>query len=493
MRKAVFFSLIWMTAAVGVGVAPAALAKTHGHAVSAKTQEAAPSSSVPTGRARKSAPKAAQDEDAQVPAPKRGKHGRVAAQKQTDDTPVPARSTAPTKRGRAAAQKAAQADDTPAPTLKRDQRGRVVAQKSAPDDDAALRASTRVSARASGRTKHGRNAVAKAAPDDTTADAPAPRQTRGKHGHALAQAQQTPAADAPPPVRKRVRASRVLSAGTYDDGYRDGFAAALAQMRASPAASAMALPMPLPRSSRAAQHALVEDAGIPSGPTSGTELLEKASYDLRGAMPAPLKGSTASLVRQNTRLSDDGLERIEDEHDLEGRIAHKLLVPVPVSSMLSINQDLPLPRRYCRPWTARFLADIARLHYETFHRPLIVSSAVRTVDYQKRLMGVNGNAAQAVGDIVSPHLTGAAVDLPKDNLSRQEMAWMRRKLQALQEAGKIDVEEEFQQPCFHISVYKEYLELPGAASDILAHAAQKNATAVQTSFDTSSAAGKGGQ
>lgn len=487
MRKAVFFSLMWMTAAVGVGVAPAALAKTHGHAVSAKTQEAAPSSSVPTGRARKSAPKAAPDEESQVPAPKRGKHGRVAAQKQTDDTPVPARSTAPIKRGRAAAQKAVQADDTPAPAVKRDQRGRVVAQKSAPDDDAALRASTR----ASGRTKHGHNAVAKAAPDDTMAEAPAPRQIRGKHGHALTQAQQAAPVDAPPPVRKRARASRALSVGTYDDGYRDGFAAALAQMRASPSAGATALPMLLPRSSRAAQRTLAEDAGIPSGPTSGTELLEKASYDLRGAMPAPLKGSTASLVRQNTRLFDDGLERIEDEHDLEGRIAHKLLVPVPVSSMLSINQDLPLPRRYCRPWTARFLADIARLHYETFHRPLIVSSAVRTVDYQKRLMGVNGNAAQAVGDIVSPHLTGAAVDLPKDNLSRQEMAWMRRKLQALQEAGKIDVEEEFQQSCFHISVYKEYLERPGAASDIVAHAAQKSA--VQTPFDTSSAAGKGGQ
>jgi hypothetical protein len=33
---------------------------------------------------------------------------------------------------------------------------------------------------------------------------------------------------------------------------------------------------------------------------------------------------------------------------------------------------------------------------------------------------------------------------------------MRSHLLALQLAGKIDVEEEFQQSCFHITVYKSY-------------------------------------
>jgi hypothetical protein len=36
------------------------------------------------------------------------------------------------------------------------------------------------------------------------------------------------------------------------------------------------------------------------------------------------------------------------------------------------------------------------------------------------------------------------------------MAWMRERLLALQSAGKIDVEEEFRQACFHITVYKSY-------------------------------------
>ncbi len=173
-------------------------------------------------------------------------------------------------------------------------------------------------------------------------------------------------------------------------------------------------------------------------------------------MPAPLRGSHASLERQNTRLDAEGLERIEDESDLLDRIAHKLLVPIPVSSALAVNAELPATHRYCRPWTARFLADLAREHQAAFHRPLEVSSAVRTMEYQKRLMETNGNAAPAEGDIVSPHLTGATIDIAKDGLSRNEIAWMRRHLLALQTAGKIDVEEEFRQACFHITVYKSY-------------------------------------
>jgi len=172
--------------------------------------------------------------------------------------------------------------------------------------------------------------------------------------------------------------------------------------------------------------------------------------------PAPLRGSHESLERQNTRLDADGLERIEDESDLADRIEHKLLVPIPASGALTVNADLPELHKYCRPWTALFLANLARAHEASFHRPLEVSSAVRTVEYQKRLMQTNGNAAAAEGDIVSPHLTGATIDITKDGLSREEIAWMRRHLLALQVADKIDVEEEFQQACFHITVYKSY-------------------------------------
>ena len=176
----------------------------------------------------------------------------------------------------------------------------------------------------------------------------------------------------------------------------------------------------------------------------------------KATVPPPMRGSHESLARQNVKSEDEGLERIEDEDDLRDRIEHKFLVPVPVSAKLAVSGDLPQDRRYCRPWTAVFLSNLARAHAAQFQRPLIVSSAVRTVEYQKLLMGINGNAAAAEGDIVSPHVTGATIDIAKHGLSRQEVGWLRRWLLPLQTSGKIDVEEEFQQSCFHITVYKSY-------------------------------------
>ena len=207
------------------------------------------------------------------------------------------------------------------------------------------------------------------------------------------------------------------------------------------------------------EHAQGEEPAAADEPAAAEEMERpdaSARNRPRTATPAPLLGSHESLERQNARLDAEGLERIEDESDLEDRIAHKLLVPIPASSALTVNAELSPTHRYCRPWTALFLTDLARAHDAAFHRPLEVSSAVRTMEYQKRLMEINGNAAPAEGDIVSPHLTGATIDIAKDGLSRDEIAWMRRRLLALQTAGKIDVEEEFRQACFHITVYKSY-------------------------------------
>jgi hypothetical protein len=170
----------------------------------------------------------------------------------------------------------------------------------------------------------------------------------------------------------------------------------------------------------------------------------------------PLKGSRASLVRQNERTEADGLERIEDDDQLNELRRQHALVALPGSLSLRVNPELPANRRYTRPWTAHFLSDLARVHYGRFGRPLQVNSAVRTVEYQRHLLEVNGNAAPAEGDIASPHLTGATIDIAKKGLSVSEVAWMRAYLLPLQTAGKIDAEEEFYQACFHITVYKSY-------------------------------------
>jgi hypothetical protein len=184
-------------------------------------------------------------------------------------------------------------------------------------------------------------------------------------------------------------------------------------------------------------------------------------YDSRGRliMPRPLYGTHEILLHQNEMADRDGLNRVRDDADLLGLLRDRKLVAIPVNETLIVDERLPDNRRYSRPWTAEFLAVLARDYYATFHQPLYVTSAVRTVEVQQRLLRINGNAAPAAGDTASPHLTGQAVDIAKKGLSATEIAWMRTYLSPLIDQGKIDVEEEFQQSCFHISVYKNYLPL----------------------------------
>jgi hypothetical protein len=192
---------------------------------------------------------------------------------------------------------------------------------------------------------------------------------------------------------------------------------------------------------------------------ASTPVILPTLYNKRGRLivPPPLKGSHDILVHQNQVADHDGLDRIQSDEDLLNMRSERLLVSLPATSALQVDERLPLNRRYCRPWTAQFLATLARAHYAHFHTPLQVNSAVRTVEFQQHLLHVNGNAAPAEGDTASPHLTGQAVDIAKHGLSLTEIAWLRGYLLPLVQEGKVDVEEEFQQACFHISVYKKYL------------------------------------
>jgi Family of unknown function (DUF5715) len=199
------------------------------------------------------------------------------------------------------------------------------------------------------------------------------------------------------------------------------------------------------------QHAALEARQV--SPLPAIALLPLENYR---HLP-PLRGSYESLVRQNDRNEQEGLERIQDDTAMAAMLTDKELVALPLNIGMRVDERLATNRRYCRPWTADFLVALGRVHYARFHSPLQVNSAVRTVAYQRHLLLVNGNAAPAEGDIASPHLTGATIDIAKKGLSPSEVGWMRAYLLPLQAAGKIDVEEEFEQACFHITVYKSYV------------------------------------
>ena len=174
---------------------------------------------------------------------------------------------------------------------------------------------------------------------------------------------------------------------------------------------------------------------------------------------SPVKGSRESLLRQNEKT--DGLERIQDDEQLTELVENGALVDLPSDRSVDVASNLPENRRYCRAWTRTFVEDFSRDYYEEFHQPLTVTSAVRTVEVQKKLRRHNHNAADIDGDLASPHLTGATIDIGKRGMTKKQLEWCRNYLLEKQNDGNIDVEEEFRQRVFHITVYKDY-SLDGA-------------------------------
>ena len=217
---------------------------------------------------------------------------------------------------------------------------------------------------------------------------------------------------------------------------------------------------------------------------ASTPVILPTLYNRRGRLivPPPLRGSHDILLHQNQVAEREGLDRIQNDEDLLNLRSERLLVSLPDTNTLQIDERLPVNRRYCRPWTAEFLAALARAHYAHFHTPLQVNSAVRTVEFQQHLLHINGNAAPAEGDTASPHLTGQAIDIAKHGLSLTEIAWLRGYLLPLVQEGKVDVEEEFQQSCFHISVYKKYLPSADAPDRNLPTSHHSETTALATTL-----------
>ncbi|HEV2112927.1 MAG TPA: DUF5715 family protein [Terriglobales bacterium] len=171
---------------------------------------------------------------------------------------------------------------------------------------------------------------------------------------------------------------------------------------------------------------------------------------------SPIRGNRESLLRQNLRVNEDDLERIQDDAQLEQLTKNGELVAIAETDSVAIDPKLPDNRRYCRPWTKSFVDDFARQYYSAFNHPLQVTSAVRTVEFQEKLRRHNGNAAPEDGEDASPHLTGATIDIAKSGMTRKQLTWTRDYLIKMQSMGLIDAEEEFRQRVFHITVYRDY-------------------------------------
>jgi hypothetical protein len=169
-----------------------------------------------------------------------------------------------------------------------------------------------------------------------------------------------------------------------------------------------------------------------------------------------LRGSYDSMLRQNEEIDRLLLPRIQNDDELQEMILRQELLELTDSDGIALAPNLDVTRRYARPWTRDFVNDLGDAFYAEFGRPIQITSAVRTVEQQKKLRRRNRNAAPIEGEVASSHLAGTTVDIGKRGLSRKEKKWLEQYLKGLQDNGLIEAAEERRQACFHVMVLQKY-------------------------------------
>jgi len=174
-----------------------------------------------------------------------------------------------------------------------------------------------------------------------------------------------------------------------------------------------------------------------------------------------LKGSHESLIRQNEEIDRLELPRIQNDDELNQLIDQGALVQISEQPGLHIAGNLKPNRRYSKAWTRDFVEDLGQAYYDEFGIPIQLTSAVRTVDQQKKLRRRNRNAAPIEGDTASSHLAGLTVDIGKRGLTKKQHQWVENYFAKLRELGLIEVAEERRQACFHIMISERYSDWRG--------------------------------
>lgn len=153
-----------------------------------------------------------------------------------------------------------------------------------------------------------------------------------------------------------------------------------------------------------------------------------------------------SVLVENQRADSLGLNRYETMREIRAAVEVGELLPF--SSVL-IDRRLPRDRRYARPETVAFVMALDTEFSEVTHRHLVIDSAVRPVEIQKRLRRWNRNAAPATGESASSHERGTTVDISR-KMPRGHYRFLLVKLAYYKARGRILVIEE--RGCLHVFV-----------------------------------------
>ena len=162
---------------------------------------------------------------------------------------------------------------------------------------------------------------------------------------------------------------------------------------------------------------------------------------LASAMPVQaqtLRGSRASMVRQNSIAKDHEYTFLRTSGDVSRFVDRGYLVPVTGNSNYELA-DVSFP--YARPQVRTFVQRLAAQYRSACGEKLVVTSLTRPQSRQPR------NASRQ-----SVHPTGMAVDLRvSDRRSCRE--WLEETLMALERGGILDATREYRPPHYHIALY----------------------------------------
>jgi ribosomal protein S10 len=177
---------------------------------------------------------------------------------------------------------------------------------------------------------------------------------------------------------------------------------------------------------------------------------------------ASLRGSKDALRRQNQMATHDGLTRLRDHSPTHFRKVMEAndLVRLKDGVGLHVRSSMDGENRYCTYATRMFLKDLAANFYKEFHAVLTVTSALRSKEEQLHLREKlkNGNAASVSGPYATVHPTGAAVDITRRGLTKEQQAWMDARLKRYEGLKLIEATKEHRQPCYHVVVAEKYLK-----------------------------------
>ncbi|MGH7277457.1 MAG: DUF5715 family protein, partial [Candidatus Rokuibacteriota bacterium] len=181
--------------------------------------------------------------------------------------------------------------------------------------------------------------------------------------------------------------------------------------------------------------------------------LPEASLRLRNRA---LRARVGHLRVENAAAARDDLSRMRDLDMVRRFRRAELLVPLPAETSTYYVAGVASSLRVARPWTKRFVEQLAAALHGLFGTRLRVTSLTRTMTLQLALRRTNANAAPARGPVWSTHLTGASVDISRHALSREATVWLRTVLRRLSANGVVHAIEEFREPHFHVLVRRRY-------------------------------------